>query len=290
MNTPKKIEKNKTNDPLFLYISVFLALFSLVFLVAYNQSQYANKGTNDSLTYTLIISFVPFISFLDFLLYFAIPNNYSKKGRFLFALSVVQLIFIILSALAYLSHYTETINSIRISRYLALTSLLILWALGVYSKYLTYFSKDKNQEILAKLHLILFYSSLSISNLSILLSCLSILLTMQLTISHYVFIFVIMEFVLVALLLLFSFLPLRIKQLSMDLYLRYTKLGSALIGLFFLITIIATIAAYTLKDQVSYQLFYWLISMQIFGMLLSSTPLIVSLIKKSQLLEEDDIS
>lgn len=290
MNAPKKIEKNKTKCPLFLYISVFLALFSLVFLLAYNQSQYSNKGTNDSLTYTLIISFVPFISFLDFLLYFALPKNYSKKGHFLFALSVVQLIFIILSASAYLSHYTETITSIRISRYLALISLLVLWGLGVYSKYLTYFSKDKNEEILAKLYSILLYSSLSISFLSILLSCLSILLTMQLALSHYVFVFVIIEFVLVAFLLIFSILPLRIKQLSMDLYLRYTKFGSALISLFFLITIIATIAAYALKDQVSYQLFYWLISMQVFGMLLGSTPLIISFIKKNQLLEEDDIS
>lgn len=290
MNKFQVKEKNKRNGPLFLYISAFLAIFALVFLLAYNQSQYANKGTNDSLTYTLIISFVPFICFLDFLLYFAIPNNYSKKGHFLFALSVVQLIFIVLSASAYLSHYTETKTSIRISRYFALTSLLILWGLGVYSKYLIYFSKDKNEEILAKLHSILFYSSISIAFLSLLLSCLSILLTMQLALSHYVFVFVIIEFILITCLLIFSILPLRMKELSMDLYLRYTKLGSALIGLFFLITIIATIVAYALKDQISYQLFYWLISMQVFGVFLGSTTLIISLIKKSQLLEEDDIS
>lgn len=260
----KKTKAGTALIPSYFASSASLLLLGFLFLLCFNQPEYAmSGGESDSLKTTIAFTVLLVVSvFLDIGLYYAIPEGNKPKGFVLLGNSLFVLIALIVGFASYYSVYNETVLQIRLSRLFVTILIVVLWLLGVLDKFLMFFKKPKNiAEIQHFIVLISFCLTMTVSY------CFSVCvnLTMELVVGHYAFALLLVAlFGQVASLVFFVFC-LSSNALSLD---KKSKISLCLtvssLALAFL-PLVGSLVAYELNRSISFRSFYWMLAGSIFA-------------------------
>lgn len=275
----KKVNSERSFVPSYFVSSACLLLLGLLFLLCFNQPEYAmSGGENDSLKVTIVFTVLLVVGvFLDIGLYYAIPEGKKAKGFVLFGSSALVLIALVTGFASYYSVYNETVLSIRLSRLFVVVLIAILWLLGVIDKFLTFFKKPKNN---AEIQYFLALTSLS---LAITVSCcfsVCVNLTMVMPMGHYAFVLLLIALFGQVVSLLFFVFCLSSNALDFE---KKSKIaffvGISSLLLSFL-PLVGSLVAYEMNHDISFRSFYWMLAGSIFALVCSFFSILFSYFSK----------
>jgi len=268
----KHIKKENKQIPIFLVVSFSLLALSLLFLLCFNQSEYMMAGEIDYLVKTIaFFAGMTLSTFADFAVYFLLPKNEKRKLILLFIPAVLEFVFLVVGVYSYLSVYNETVNSIRLPRYVTIVFVFLLWGIGLFSRTPFYEKKSKNQENGANPYRFLPYMPFLLAMIIATMFPFCVFLTMEVPLSHYVFIMLLL--VLSTLVITFILMTALLSKTDNASKVLSIVLRAVVVDILFAIAaIIACIIAYDAKAGIAFRSLYWLVasllSVAIFGALM----------------------
>lgn len=264
----KKVNTETTFVPSYFVSSACLLLLGFLFLLCFNQPEYAMSGAdNDSLKVTIAFTVLLITSvFLDIGLYYAIPEGSKAKGFVLFGSSALVFIALVVGFASYYSVYNETVLPIRLSRLLVVFLVVALWLLGVLDKYYTFFKKPKNG---AEIHHFVVLASLSLATIVSYCFSVCVNLTMEMAVGHYAFALLLVAlFTQVASLVFFVFClssnALAYEKKSKIAF--FLGVSSLVLSLF---PLTGSLVAYEINHNISFRSFYWMLAGSVLALVCS---------------------
>ncbi len=268
----KHVKKEDTQIPLFLIVSFCLLALSLLFLLCFNQSEYMMKGETDYLVKTIaFFAGITLSTFADFIVYFVLPKEAKRKTFWLIVVAILEGVFLVVGVYSYLSVYNETVNSIRLPRYIVIVLIFLLWGLGLFGRTPFYEEKSKNQENGANPYRFLLYMPFLLAMIIATMFPFCVFLTMEVPLSHYVFIMLLL--VLAALVITFILATALLSKTDNVSKALSIVLKAVVADILLAIAaIIACAIAYDAKYGIAFRSLYWLVAsllaVAIFGALM----------------------